>query len=217
NMLMGLHAKYKAAKNTYLYTQILLDDFNFQATRDSAKQHLNNKYAIQLGAKNFSQYRNIDIFSRIEYNYSRPYMYGHRKPAQGYTHYQQPLAHPLGANFHELILQLNLTYKRWYFESHNQFAWVGRQNPTVNYNQGNNLFGGEDRVPTYGSFTLQGIKTKQQFNQVTFGYVTNPKWNVGLEVSYTYRKTTADSNPTNLTNWFRIGVVTRLRNSYLDF
>ena len=36
-------------------------------------------------------------------NRVRPFTYSHRDSVANYTHYNQPLAHPLGANFSELI------------------------------------------------------------------------------------------------------------------
>jgi hypothetical protein len=39
----------------------------------------------------------------LETNLVRPFTYSHGDSIANYTHYNQPLAHPLGANFHELI------------------------------------------------------------------------------------------------------------------
>jgi hypothetical protein len=217
NMVMGLHAKYRAAKSTYLYTQLMLDDFNFQATRDSGEQHLNNKYAIQFGVKHFGQIGGVQVMARAEYNYARPYMYGHRKPAQSYTHFQQGLAHPLNGNFHEGILQLMANKGRWYMETTNQFAQVGREDQTTPYPDGNDLFGGEANVPTYGSYTLQGIKNTQFTNQLAVGWTLNPRWNMAIEASLLYKSVTPESQPGLKTVWFRLGLTTRLRNMYLDF
>lgn len=217
NMLMGLHAKYRVAKGAYLYTQLLLDDFNFQATRDSGKQHLNNKYAIQLGGKYFGAWSGFRLMARAEYNYARPYIYGHRKPAQSYTHFQQPLAHPLNANFHEGIIQLMGAKGRWYLDNTNQLAVVGREDPATPYNDGNNLFGGEANVPLFGSYTLQGIRTPQVTSQLAIGWVLNPRWNMALEASLLYKTVRPESQTSQNTLWFRIGLTTRLRNMYLDF
>ncbi len=217
NMVMGLHAKYRAAKGTYLYTQLMLDDFNFQASRDSGKQHLNNKYAVQLGAKFFGQIGKVQMMARTEYNYARPYIYGHRKPAQNYTNYQQPLAHPLNANFHEAIVQLMANKGRWYLETTNQFALVGREDPSTPYPDGNDIFAGEAGVPEFGSYTLQGIKNTQLTNQLAVGWVLNPRWNMALEASVLYKSVSPENQAGQNTLWFRIGLTTRLRNMYLDF
>ena len=39
----------------------------------------------------------------MEHNRVRPFTYSHRDSVANYTHYNQPLAHPLGANFNETI------------------------------------------------------------------------------------------------------------------
>jgi hypothetical protein len=217
NMMMGLHAKFLAAGGTYLYTQVMLDDLNIQATRDSGKQHLNNKYSIQLGVKHFGRAGSADLMVRAEYNYARPYMYGHRKPEQSYTHYRQGLAHPLNANFHEGIFQLMANKGRWYLETTNQFALVGREDPATPFNDGNDLFGGEAGVRQFGTTTLQGIKNTQLTNQVAVGWILNPRWNMAVETSLLYKSVTPESMPGQNTLWFRFGLATRLRNMYLDF
>jgi len=217
NMQMGLHGKYLLAPKTYLYSQLFLDDFNFQASRDSNQQHLNNKYAIQVGVKHFKNIKGFQLFGRVEYNYARPYMYGHRKPAQNYTHYQLPLAHPLGANFHEVVLQINASKNRWYGELNQQIAKVGRENPATPYNDGNNVFGGEANMPNYGSYTLQGIKTSQNTSYLALGYLLNTKWNLAIEASLLYRSVRPQNAVSQITNWFKLGFVTRLRNAYWDF
>ena len=217
NMVMGVHAKYRAAKGTYLYTQVMLDDLNIQATRDSGEQHLNNKYAVQLGVKHFGQIGGIQVMARAEYNYARPYMYGHRKPEQSYTHYRQGLAHPLNANFHEGIIQLMANKGRWYMETTNQMAIVGRENPNTPYADGNDLFAGEANVPEYGSFTLQGIKNTQFTNQLAVGWTINPRWNMAIEASLLYKSVAPEFQDSQNTLWFRLGLTTRLRNMYFDF
>ena len=45
--------------------------------------------------------RNFDL--QLETNIVRPYTYQHNDSIDNYSHYNQPLAHPLGANFAEVI------------------------------------------------------------------------------------------------------------------
>lgn len=44
---------------------------------------------------------NLDL--QLEYNVVYPFTYSHRDGGRNYMHYKQPLAHPLGANFHEFL------------------------------------------------------------------------------------------------------------------
>ena len=178
------------------------------------KQNINNKYAIQLGIKYFAQIRKIKIFVRGEYNYARPYVYGHRKIPQNYTTDHQPLAHPLGANFHEFIVQLSGQKGRWYLETTSQFALIGRQDG--GYPKGNNLFLGEANVPEFGSYTLQGLRTNQLCNQINVGWIINPAWNMAFELSV-LQKSYFNSQSSMQDLWIQAGIKTRLKNMYLDF
>ena len=55
----------------------------------------------------------------------RPYTYAHHNPQQNYAHYNQPLAHPLGANFSEFLVMANYKYKRWQLDGKLIFAKYG--------------------------------------------------------------------------------------------
>lgn len=85
-----------------VYGQLALDEFNY-GELTSGEGWWANKYAFQLGAKyiNFFNIPNLDM--QLEYNYVRPYMFTHNDTATSFTHYNQPLAHPLGANFNEIV------------------------------------------------------------------------------------------------------------------
>src|SRR5213078_2100497 len=49
--------------------------------------------------------KNLDL--QLETNRVRPFTYSHYDSISNYTHYNQPLAHPLGANFQEFIGIIN--------------------------------------------------------------------------------------------------------------
>ena len=218
NMLMGLHAKYRLIPQGYIYGQLVLDDFNLQLTKKQQQQHLNNKYAIQLGFKYYTKTQaGLQYNLRTEYNHARPYMYGHRKPEQSYTHFGQSLTHPLNANFHEGILQQMVQKKNWYLDNIFQYAVVGREDPSTPYPDGNNLFAGEKNVPDFGSYTLQGIKQKQITTNISIGYVIQPIWNLAIEGSLLYKSAKSPNQPLNSTVWFKIGLVTKFRNTYWEW
>ncbi len=217
NTFLGIHANYKVGKSMVSYFQLFLDDINIRETFKNNKQHINNKYAIQLGLKGYNDFSDVNLRWRIEYNYSRPYTYGHRKIEQSYTHYHQPIAHPVGANFHEGIFAADLTYKRWYGTFLGQYARVGRDDKQ-GYNDGNNLFGGEDGVPELGTKTLQGNKQNQVTVQAVAGFILNRSWRTGIEARVFYKdQKSVSGGASNSTTWFQVGIVTRLRNQYFEF
>ena len=100
NVLMGLNAKYQVLEEAYVYSQFVLDEFSLTSMREG-KNWWGNKYGYQLGIKSYNTLKISDLTFQAEYNIVRPYTYAHHNPSQNYAHYNQPLAHPLGANFDE--------------------------------------------------------------------------------------------------------------------
>lgn len=102
NVLLGLDFKANIARRFQLYGQFVLDEFNFGqiVARDGWWA---NKFAIQAGAKYIDAFSIPNLDLQGEFNIARPYTYTHNTSATSYTHYNQPLAHPLGANFMELV------------------------------------------------------------------------------------------------------------------
>lgn len=107
NVMMGAQAKFQPNTHTQFYTQFLLDDLQVgQMLKGSG--WWGNKYGIQLGSK-FINIANINTLdAQLEVNMVRPYTYSHyandtNEILDNFTHYNQPLAHPFGANFVELM------------------------------------------------------------------------------------------------------------------
>jgi len=96
-----------------LYGQFILDDINFSLLREG-NGWWGNKYGFQTGLKYFGVLGLDKLDLQLETNTVRPYTYSHREPSDSfpgfsttnYSHYGQPLAHPLGANFTEFIGKL---------------------------------------------------------------------------------------------------------------
>lgn len=102
NAMIGLDAKANIGHRGQLYGQLLLDEFAIKELR-SGKGWWGNKYALQLGAKYINAFtlKNLDLQGEI--NIVRPFTYSHYNAIGNYTHYNQPLAHPLGSGFIEAI------------------------------------------------------------------------------------------------------------------
>jgi hypothetical protein len=99
NAFIGIDFKYNFAKRFSLYGQFMLDEFSskefFKDTGYWAK-----KFGVQFGGKYIDVLGINNLDYQVEWNYARPYTYSHYDDAN-YTHYNQNLAHPLGANFEE--------------------------------------------------------------------------------------------------------------------
>ena len=99
---VGIDFKANVAHQAQFYGQFLLDEFQLhQITKSNG--YWANKYALQIGFKYVDAFNinNLDI--QLETNRARPFTYSHYDSITNYTHYNQPLAHPLGANFQEYI------------------------------------------------------------------------------------------------------------------
>lgn len=177
NVLIGFNGKWNIKNRFQLYGQLMLDEFKLGMLRE-ANGWWANKYSIQLGAK-YINVGGIDhLDAQLEYNRVRPFTYSHRDSlinfpnisTASYSNYNQPLAHPLGANFSEVIFDLRYRpTAKLSFQSRVILAGYG-ENP-----EGQNL----------GSDILQITTTREmEFgNEVGQGVKTD-LLSVGLDVSY---------------------------------
>ena len=113
NAIVGLDVKANVGHQGQLYAQFMLDEFLLRELR-AGKGWWGNKFAIQLGGKYIDGFgiKHLDLQGEI--NIARPFTYTHLDSIANYTHYNQPLAHPLGANFVETIGILRYQPKpRW--------------------------------------------------------------------------------------------------------
>jgi hypothetical protein len=102
NSVAGIDAKANVAKKFQFYAQFLLDEFSLKEIRKGSGWW-GNKWGLQTGVKYIDAFniKNLDL--QLESNRVRPFTYSHSDSVASYTHYNQPLAHPLGANFQEWI------------------------------------------------------------------------------------------------------------------
>ena len=102
NALAGIDFKANLANRFQVYGQFLLDEFNLKQVKAN-NGSWSNKWGIQLGAKYMDVLGIPTLDLQLESNRVRPFTYSHRLEVANYTHYNQLLAHPLGANFQEFI------------------------------------------------------------------------------------------------------------------
>lgn len=123
NGFVGFDFKANVAKRAQFYGQLIFDELIIKELR-AGKGWWGNKYGVQLGAKVVDVFgiNNLDV--QIEGNAVRPFTYSHQDTSDNYSHYNQPLAHPLGANFvegigiirYQPIPTLNITAKLIYWK-----------------------------------------------------------------------------------------------------
>ncbi|MBK7561859.1 MAG: hypothetical protein IPI68_10125 [Chitinophagaceae bacterium] len=102
NSVAGVDYKLNIKKQFQVYGQFLLDDINIAEIRKGSG-YWANKWGIQFGGKYIDAFGISNLDLQVEINRVRPFVYSHYDSTANYAHYNQPLAHPLGANFQEFI------------------------------------------------------------------------------------------------------------------
>lgn len=187
NSLAGLDFKANVAKTAQVYGQLLLDEFKLSELT-SSKGWWANKYGYQLGVKYIDAFtiKNLDL--QAEWNRVRPFTYSHDDSLANYSHYNQPLAHPLMANFNEWIGVVRYRpIPKWQLEGRIMYYIQGRDS-TSNVNFGSNLFYPNTwgRNGDYGYDVGAGWKTHVTFTSLLLSYEL--KENLFLECSGFIRK-----------------------------
>jgi hypothetical protein len=176
---------------------------------------------MQAGAKYFlhsDDYKHAFVFQG-EWNQANPYTYAHKEPVQNYAHFNQPLAHPLGANFREVMGMVSYRYHyRYYGSARVQIAMVGLDT-SMNSNVGSNIFLSDFTIPnfpdSYNNYVGQGLETNIVSVDLRAGYLLNPKINLNLEGQIFYRTYANDDRSLN-TLQFMLALKTDLFNNYYD-
>lgn len=163
-VMVGLNLGYNPFRNIRTYGQLMINEFRLNDLREG-NGHYGNKFGYQLGLKyiDVAGLSNVDL--SLEYNQVRPYSYAHYTvsgtyPVNSYSHYNQHLAHPLGANFKELLLNLKARPAHFLFsEISLMYAQYGDDANGSNWGQ-NIFLDYSDNERELGNYTGQGIKTE---------------------------------------------------------
>jgi hypothetical protein len=214
NALVGSTFSLRVNKHFNIYGQLILDEFALSHVKANDGWWA-NKFGYQLGISGWNLLNIPSLNARIEYNQARPYTYAHSITIESYGHYNQPLAHPLGANFRELITMASYTRGNWMANIKMNFAMYGEDTAGMDF--GKNIFIPYDkRVRELGNVIGQGLKTNLTTTDVNISYLLNRHTNMRIEAGITTRK---ESN----TKWDKqmqyiyFGIRTGLRNIYYDF
>ena len=214
NAILGLNLKYKISASSFFYGQFILDEFKINEVF-GGNGWWANKFGYQLGLKFYNFLKVKNLYTQFEYNRVRPYTYAHWTSLQNYGHYNQPLAHPRGANFWEFITLLRYNRDRLFFNYQFIYSKYG-QNP-LNENFGGNIFlSYRTRARDYGNEIGQGISTTLVYNNLEISYLINPSFNFNAYIGFTSRIETTPTNR-NTTNFFYLGLRTSINNYYYDY
>jgi len=219
NSMLGVDLKVNILHHASIYGQFFLDEFNFKQLM-SKKKWWGNKYGIQAGIKYIDIIPNLD--AQLEVNYARPFTYGHNLEGNGtanYTHYNQALAHPLGANFTEvLFIARYQPVKRLFMSFKYIYSRFGED--TINHatntvtNFGGDIFRNNSGltannatgvISEYGHSDGQGVRASQHYVNLRVSYMF---WhNVFADLDLLIRSKSSTFKPySNSTTVFSVGL-----------
>jgi hypothetical protein len=199
NALLGLNINYALNKSLLLYGQVMLDEFNLELFKQDGWWA--NKQGYQFGLK-IQPDIIPGLLGRVEYNTVRPYTYAHNRPIDkslsisSYSHYSQPLAHPLGSNFRELLFSLRYQSDKK-IEGEVILASMRKGRDLNNKNYGGNVLkNNQTFVSEFGNKTLQGELNEILLINATIGYNLWP--NYKLFVNTQMRNSTSANQLLNI-------------------
>lgn len=213
-VLLGLNGSYKLSKNYVTYGQIAINEFTLKEVF-AGNGYWANKHAAQVGVRAFNLFKVPNLNATLEYNTARPYTYSASQRIKNYGHYNEPLAHPFGANFREYLAVVNYRYNRWEACVQTNVATYGLDMNDLNY--GKNIYlDYTTRVDDYGVKIGHGLKTNFCYAHANVAYLLNPKNNLRFELGYTYRSE-VNVQKRDKQNFVTIGLKSSFRNKYQDF
>jgi len=185
NVLLGMDFKWNAVKKLQIYGQLTLDEFLLDNVR-KGNGWWANKFGAQMGLKYIDAFGVPNLDVQGELNAVRPYTYSHGSGYGNYSSYRQPLAHPLGANFKEVVgimryqplPKLNLTGKLI-------LSQIGRDTTGVNWGS-DILKDNISREDDYGNSIGQGIENNVMYASLTASWML--KHNLFIDATFILRE-----------------------------
>jgi len=222
NVILGGQAKWNVVPGFQLYGQFILDEFNLNSLREDL-----NWWGNKIGAQGGFKY--IDVIGvdhldlQMELNVVRPYTYTHyisfedmNISTANYSHHSQPLAHPLGANFYEYIVELD--YKpanRWTINSRFLYSVQGLDSLNVAFGE-NILTDNGLREGANNQQLLQGDRVNVLLFGLNGSYEFFP--NYFADINILYRNSVSIRDNYNLqTLYFGAGIRFNFQEDHRDY
>lgn len=216
NVLAGLTTRIRATHDLVIYGQLAVDDVDDYRRSNS----LLNKVGYQWGFKLNNAFIIKNLCVQFEQNRVRPFTYSSSNSLQNYSHYNQALAHPLGANFKENIIFLNYRFFKDFFIQFKSIKVIQGADST-GANVGSNIFL-SDLTARNGYYamaykSITGLQTELRYLAFRFGYVINYTTNLTIFAEAQYRELDNLINPSKKNMFAYIGISSNLYNIYHDF
>ena len=196
--LVGLDAKVRFTDKLFAYGQFALDD--------PAQQ----RYAWQAGFQWFDVLRR-DLHLLVEYNSATPFAYTSNRSRGSYSHFNQPLASPLGAGYDETVAIIDYgIHQKWWFRAQGSLATF-RVDTSATTASGSNIF---DTRELTGPDSLSVHRTRAWLD-LSFAWRFNQNQNTSLSVGVITRDITNAPDAQN-SHYLYVCLRTSLFNRYYD-
>lgn len=215
NSLLGFDLNFIIKKKWTLYGQIMLDEFLLREVT-AGDGWWANKYAIQVGLKAIEPFSFRNSFLRLEFNLARPFTFSHGSNKQNYAQLGEAIAHPLGANFYEGIVEFNFSLGKRARIGSLFMAYLKGEDP-----EGENLGGDIFKSYTnpskqYDNYIGQGIQRKVLMAQVQYSYLISSENRLKLIAGLRLRNENYLDENTFGTQIY-LGISTQIWNRYSSF
>ncbi len=201
NASLGLDFKWNVKPGIQFYGQWMIDEMIIGELL-SNNGWWGNKFGLQLGVKYIDIFNIPNLDLQLEGNVVRPYTYTHfnNQELTNYQHYDQALAHPLGANFYEILTviryqpipRLHTTLK---------FFYLDKGEDTPNENWGGDIFKpNTSRQRDYDNRIGQGVRAKTYLLDFVASYQL--KHNLFIDFKHTFRKYDSQENNNDIISNF---------------
>ena len=221
NVLLGFNANWRFLNGMAAYGQIIFDELR-TSELFSGNGWWGNKYGLQLGLKYYDMFNIPFLDGQLEYNIVRPYTYSHNVESSefpvysisSYSHFNQALAHPLGANFKEVIVSLRYQCLNR-LSIHGRFFYTtyGRSDNT---NIGQDiLLSNESRIGNFGINQNQGDPHQVTNFDLTISYMIVHDLNIDFHTRF--RQDKEENTLFEETKYWGIGLRYNIDNIKVDY
>jgi len=208
NVIMGAGLRYRIFKHTHLYGQLLIDEFKLSEIK-AQKGWWGNKFGGQAGIKTYRLFNVSQLFGLLECNVVRPFTYAHSNYLSNWGNMHEPMASPLGANFLEVIAQINYTIKRWNILGIVRYYKSGKGNADTN--AGDNIYRSyNDNRTEYGNYLLVGNKQNVWCMDVGIYYLLNKPMHLKAFIGGSYQIINDEIAGQSEHGYIKVGIVTNL-------
>ncbi|NML41517.1 hypothetical protein HHL17_30310 [Chitinophaga sp. G-6-1-13] len=212
---VGFDFKANITRSVQLYGQLLINEFVTKEVLHYSRGAFVNKQGVQLGAKyiNALGVRNLDL--QAEANYIRPFTYTNYDSITNLVHYNQPLAHPLGANLKEFIgIARYQPWPRLYLTGKLMYHLQGLDSAGVNF--GSDVFRSYNTRPRdYGFHIGSGIPVNSTMAALSASWEIFE--NMFIDLNTTYRTYNVQDQPKSNTFFYTVGFRVNMQSREFNF